>query len=185
MTSTPHLESNRPEIREAQAVPVINTVGHGSRTLEEFLALLGHHGIQCLVDIRSYPGSRRHPHFAREALSSALAAEGIRYVWEGRNLGGLRQGGGEPHTAISEPGFRAYCGHMESDCFRQATERVLTLARVTPTAVMCAERQYWNCHRFFLADHLLLRGARAGGASGFRDGGTGTSHQPVGSSGGG
>ena len=139
---------------------MVYTVRHGSRTLEEFLALLRHYGIRCLVDIRAYPGSRRHPHFAHEALASALTAEGIRYVWEGSDLGGFRHGGGEQHTALESPGFRAYCAHMESERFRQAAERVLALAHATPTAVMCAERQYWHCHRLFLADHLLLRGAR-------------------------
>ncbi len=142
------------------AAPVVYTVGHGSRSLEEFLALLRHHGIRCLVDIRAYPGSRRHPHFAREALAAALAAEGIRYVWEGRELGGFRHDGGTQHTALHSPGFRAYCAHMESEPFRQAAARVLALASEVPTAVMCAERLYWHCHRHFLSDYLLLRGAR-------------------------
>ncbi len=160
MTSAPLTEPDCPEGRQTMAATVVYTVGHGSRTLEEFLALLGGHGTRCLVDIRSYPGSRRHPHFAREALASALATAGIRYVLEGRDLGGLRQGGGGQHTAINEPGFRAYCAHMQSEPFRQAAERVLVLACSSPTTVMCAERQYSQCHRYFLADYLLLRGAR-------------------------
>jgi uncharacterized protein (DUF488 family) len=142
------------------AAPVVYTVGHGNRSLEEFLALLRHHGIRCLVDIRAYPGSRRYPHFAREALAAALDAEGIRYVWEGQDLGGFRHGTENHHTAIESPGFRAYCAHMESERFRLAAERVLALARESVTAVMCAERLYWHCHRFFLADYLLLLGAR-------------------------
>lgn len=138
----------------------IYTVGHGSRSAEEFLDLLGQHGIRCLVDIRACPGSRRHPHFAREALAAALQDRGIRYVWEGRDLGGFRHGGGEEHTALESPGFRAYCAHMQTEAFRQAVARLLDLAGAAPTAVMCAERLYWHCHRYFLSDSLLLRGAR-------------------------
>jgi len=89
MTSTQLPELNNPEAQQ----PVAYTVGHGSRTLEEFLALPKNNGIQCLVDIRAYPGSRRHPHFAREALASTLAAEDMRYVWEGPDLGGFRHHG--------------------------------------------------------------------------------------------
>ncbi|MCX7672221.1 MAG: DUF488 domain-containing protein [Thiobacillaceae bacterium] len=139
---------------------MLYTVGHGSRTLEEFIALLRQHGIRCLVDIRAYPGSRRHPHFAHVPLAAALQAEGIDYVWMGRELGGFRHGGGAEHTALRSPGFRAYCAHMASEPFRQGVQRLLHLAAAAPTAVMCAERLYWHCHRYFLADALLLRGVR-------------------------
>jgi uncharacterized protein (DUF488 family) len=140
---------------------VIYTIGHGNRSIEEFVGLLRDAAIECLVDVRAYPASRRHPQFARASLESSLADAGIRYVWEGTALGGRRKPEpNSPHVALKNPGFRAYAGHMASEEFRQALHRLAANGRGRRTAIMCAERLPWRCHRYLLADSLLARGVR-------------------------
>lgn len=137
----------------------IYTIGHGNRTIEEFVALLKQAGIECLVDVRAYPASRRHPQFAREALESSLPAAGIRYVWEGKALGGRRKlAADSPHAALKSPGFRAYADHMATEEFRGGVERLIALARPARASVMCSERLPWECHRFLIADYLVAGG---------------------------
>jgi len=132
------------------------TVGHGNRGAEALVSLLREAGIRTLVDVRARPASRRHPWFAREALMARLGPEGIAYVWEGRDLGGMRSlSGWSPHEALAEPGMRAYAQHMGSEAFRQAALRVLALAEAAPTAVLCAETDPARCHRSLLADHFV------------------------------
>jgi uncharacterized protein (DUF488 family) len=140
---------------------VIRTIGHGNRTIEEFIGLLREAGIECLVDIRAFPASRRHPQFGREALEKSLAAAGIRYVWEGPALGGRRRPGvNSPHVALKNPGFRAYADHMATETYRSGQQRLQELARASRTAVLCAERLPWQCHRNLVADSLVARGLR-------------------------
>ena len=137
----------------------IHTIGHGNRSSEEFIALLAEAGIECLVDVRAYPASRRHPQFAREALERSLADAGVRYVWEGTDLGGRRKPGKDSlHIALRSPAFRAYAGHMETEAFRQGIERLVELGRTSRAAIMCAERLPWECHRFLISDYLVARG---------------------------
>lgn len=173
---------------ETEAMPRIWTVGHGARPLDELLALLREHGIATLADVRSFPGSRRHPQFGREPLAVALSAAGIAYVHIGE-LGGRRReaaaaptrGGGadrrrEPHadpgaarasspgarpsrhTAIRVAAFRAYADHMGTDEFRAGLARLQELARGAPAAYMCAETLWWRCHRRMLSDRLAVDG---------------------------
>jgi uncharacterized protein (DUF488 family) len=140
---------------------VIWTIGHGNRPLGEFLSLLKEAGIECLVDVRAYPASRRHPQFARESLDKSLADAGVRYVWEGKALGGRRKPEPDsPHLALRNPGFRAYADHMMSETFREGLARLIGLGSATPAAIMCAERLPWRCHRYLLADSLVARGVR-------------------------
>ncbi|MBI4879143.1 MAG: DUF488 domain-containing protein [Planctomycetes bacterium] len=140
--------------------PVIFSVGHGGRDLAAFLELLRPLGLRVLVDIRSRPRSKRLPHFCRKPLAEALAEIGVRYVFAGEDLGGLRkQAADSRHTALAPGGLRAYADYMESERFRAAASRLLELARAEPLAVMCAERFPGDCHRSLLADYLLLRGA--------------------------
>jgi uncharacterized protein (DUF488 family) len=140
---------------------VIWTIGHGNRPLGEFLSLLKEAGIECLVDVRAYPASRRHPQFARESLDKSLADAGVRYVWEGKALGGRRKlEPDSPHLALRNPGFRAYADHMMSETFREGLARLIGLGSATPAAIMCAERLPWRCHRYLLADSLVARGVR-------------------------
>ncbi len=132
------------------------TVGHSNRSLADLLALLKEAGVDRVVDVRSYPASRRHPWFNREALSASLEEAGIAYQWEGRDLGGRRRQRPEDaarHPAMARGGFRAYARHMEGREFAAALNRVLA-ACSEQTALMCAEADPGRCHRSMVADFL-------------------------------
>ncbi|HXE75754.1 MAG TPA: DUF488 domain-containing protein [Candidatus Xenobia bacterium] len=138
------------------------TIGHSTRALEELLAALKAHGIESLCDVRSFPRSRRHPHFNRENLQVELPGAGLAYHWFGEKLGGYRKKTrpDSPHTALRSPGFRNYADHMESDAFREGIEELLRLAEGKRSAYMCAERLWWRCHRSLISDYLAaVRGA--------------------------
>jgi uncharacterized protein (DUF488 family) len=139
----------------------VYTIGHGKREIDEFLGLLREAGIECLVDVRAYPASRRHPQFSREALERSLTGAGIRYVWEGKSLGGRRKPAADsPHVALRSPAFRAYAAHMTTEEFRAGLQRLLELAGGSRSAIMCAERLPWECHRNLISDALSIRGVR-------------------------
>lgn len=107
------------------------TIGHSTRTIDEFLRLLKEHGVEILVDVRSWPTSRRSPHFKRASLEASLREEGIRYAWLGGSLGGYREEGfGEasPNKGWESGGFRKYADHALSEEFRRGLEEVLRLA---------------------------------------------------------
>jgi uncharacterized protein (DUF488 family) len=148
----------KPEARSPKPV-LIYTIGHSTRPLDDFLALLGAHGIRRLVDIRSIPKSRRHPHFAGEALSASLAAAGIEYAHR-KALGGMRKPRPDSrNTAWRVEGFRGYADYMETEAFRAALEELLVMAAgPVPTAIMCAEAVPWRCHRQLVADALVAKG---------------------------
>lgn len=134
------------------------TVGHSTRSGEEFGQILIAHGIQVLVDVRMFPGSRRYPQFNRAALSESLAELGIEYKHEPR-LGGRRTPRPDSHnTAWKNAQFRAYADHMESDEFRNAVKELLQLAAQRRVAVMCAEAVWWRCHRSLISDYLKAAG---------------------------
>lgn len=141
------------------SLPVF-TVGHSTRSLEDFLALLTEHGIELLADVRRFPGSRRFPHFRREALGASLSAVGITY----RHLLGLgghrRPRADSPHSYWTNAGFRAYADHMETPEFEETFAGLLDLADDRRTALMCAEAVPWRCHRQLVADALVARGRR-------------------------
>jgi uncharacterized protein (DUF488 family) len=140
--------------------PLLFSVGHGARPLEAFLQLLRGAEVERLVDVRSFPGSRKHPHFGRDALAEALAAEGIAYGWE-RDLGGFRKPAPDsPNTAIRNAGFRGYADHMRTEPFLAARDRLIASARGSVTAYMCAESVWWRCHRRMLSDSLVVAGCR-------------------------
>jgi uncharacterized protein (DUF488 family) len=144
----------------APSRPTLFTIGHGDRSLDEFVALLRDAGIGVLVDVRRYPGSRRHPHFGRDALASALAESGIDYVWEGAALGGMRRRArASRHGALADESFRAFADHMDTPAFASALARVLDDAARRPAALMCAEKIPAHCHRSLIADAALTRGA--------------------------
>jgi uncharacterized protein (DUF488 family) len=137
---------------------VIYTIGHSTRDLEEFLRLLTSHRVAQVADVRRYPASRRHPHFARDALATALGETGITYRHE-PELGGRRAARRDSaNTAWRSAAFRGYADYMETPAFQDALTRLLDFARARPTAILCAEAVPWRCHRQLIADALLARG---------------------------
>jgi uncharacterized protein (DUF488 family) len=135
---------------------MVRTVGHGTASAAAFGELLSSVGIGTVVDVRRFPGSRRHPHFGREEMAAWLATAGIGYRWiEG--LGGRRRGHAEsPNVALRNAQFRAYADHMASAEFARAVDELLEVAGTSQAAVMCSESLWWRCHRRLLADHLVL-----------------------------
>ena len=134
------------------------SVGHGARPIDELMATLADAGIQTVADVRSAPGSRRHPQFGAKALAESLGAAGIAYVHL-PGLGGRREPlDDSPHRAIRVAAFRGYADHMSSDEFIREYERLTTLARGSRTAFMCAETLWWRCHRRLIADRLTVDG---------------------------
>ncbi|MGD0078876.1 MAG: DUF488 domain-containing protein [Sedimentisphaerales bacterium] len=153
------------------------TIGHSTRSLDEFIALLREFKIEVLVDIRRFPGSRRLPHFNRQDLEQTLPAAGIEYIWL-EDLGGRRSasprvgetspnGGSGPDLAnlsavaesqnpgLRHPAFRHYADYMQTDQFQKAVERLISIASKKTAAIMCAEKLFWKCHRRLLSDYLV------------------------------
>jgi uncharacterized protein (DUF488 family) len=134
------------------------TIGHGTRTIDDFLTTLRDARIGALADVRSAPGSRRHPQFGQTALASSLAAVGIEYVHL-RGLGGRRDAAPDsPHVALKVDAFRGYADHMASAEFAADYARLVAIARERATAFMCAETLWWRCHRRMLSDRLSADG---------------------------
>ena len=132
------------------------TIGHGARTAEDLLLVLRSAGVQTLVDVRRFPGSRRHPQFNQAAFAAVLDGAGIQYVHE-IELGGLRSGepGEERFDCIDTPAFRSYAARMSTAPWQEALERSLALPA---PCFMCAETLWWRCHRRLIADLLVARG---------------------------
>lgn len=132
------------------------TVGHGTLAAEDFATLLRDAGIEVLVDVRSYPGSRRNPQFGREAMERWVPEHGIEYHWEPRLGGRRRARETSRHVGLRHEAFRAYADHMEHPDFRDALHEVLATAATRRTAVMCSESVWWRCHRRLIADAATL-----------------------------
>jgi len=140
------------------AAPTLFTIGHSTRTLEELVALLRGGGVELVVDVRRFPGSRRHPQFGRERLEEGLAATGIGYRHEER-LGGRRKPRlDSPNGSWRNEQFRGYADHMGSAEFAAALQELEAIAGGKPTAVLCAEAHPSQCHRNLLADAMAARG---------------------------
>jgi uncharacterized protein (DUF488 family) len=136
----------------------IYTIGHSTRSFEEFLHLLRAHGVQQVVDVRTVPRSRRNPQFNRETLPETLAEAGIAYAHL-PELGGLRKPRPDStNDAWENASFRGYADYMQTPEFAAGLEHLLGLARELATAVMCAEAVPWRCHRSLIGDALLARG---------------------------
>ncbi len=139
--------------------PTIWTIGHSTRSNADFIQILKAHEINTLVDVRSFPGSRRYPQFNCAALSESLASMGIIYQHL-PTLGGRRRPSTDSkNTAWRNSSFRAYADHMETEEFKEGIERLRELALNSRTAVMCAEALWWRCHRSLIADYLKALGA--------------------------
>lgn len=134
------------------------TVGHSTRSGEEFVQILLEHGIEVLVDVRTFPSSRRYPQFNRDALAESLALVNIRYKHEPR-LGGRRKPRRDSHnSAWRNEQFRGYADHMETEDFKNGVRELLEVASRARVAVMCAEAVWWRCHRSLIADYLKAEG---------------------------
>jgi uncharacterized protein (DUF488 family) len=137
------------------------TIGHSTRSIDAFLELLREAQIQCVVDVRRFPMSRRHPQFNAEPLAAALAPLGIGYR-HAPALGGRRgkraDGKESPHNLWREESFRNYADYAETAAFQSALDDLVHLAGEQRVAIMCAEAVWWRCHRRLIADYLLARG---------------------------
>jgi uncharacterized protein (DUF488 family) len=135
------------------------TIGHSTRSIDDFISLLEENGIMLLADVRSWPGSKRYPQFNKEALAKSLADAGILYEHV-PELGGRRKPKPDSrNTAWRNASFRAYADHMETEEFRKGVERLLVLAgEAGSAAIMCAEAVWWRCHRSLISDYLKSRG---------------------------
>ncbi|MCK6589599.1 MAG: DUF488 domain-containing protein [Polyangiaceae bacterium] len=137
---------------------MLYTVGHSTRPIDELLGLLHEHAVASVVDVRRFPGSRRHPQYSQEALKASLAGLGIAYLHK-VELGGRRSlRAGSLNTAWRNASFRAYADHMDSAEFRDALAELIDHASRRRTAIMCAEVLPHRCHRRLIADALVARG---------------------------
>jgi len=139
-------------------VPLILTIGHSTRPIDDFIALLKAHGVERLVDIRTVPRSRTNPQFNRETLPKSLKGAGIDYSHLGA-LGGLRHAKPDSlNTGWRNTSFRGYADYMQTPEFREAVEKLVEIARKQQIAIMCAEAVPWRCHRSLVADALSANG---------------------------
>ncbi len=136
----------------------IYTIGHSTRSAEEFVSLLKEHGIARLVDVRTVPRSARNPQFNRETLPQTLAEAGIAYTHIG-GLGGLRHPRKDSiNTGWKNASFRGYADYMQTEEFARRLAELIALATRERAAIMCAEAVPWRCHRSLISDALLVRG---------------------------
>jgi uncharacterized protein (DUF488 family) len=138
---------------------VLYTIGHSTRSAEDFIAILHAHGVKLVADVRLLPGSKRYPHFNAEQLQRSLGAAGIRYE-HFRELGGRRKPRPDStNTAWRNEAFRGYADYMETPEFAAGVQRLLdSAAAYGRTAIMCAEAVWWRCHRGLVSDDLKVRG---------------------------
>ena len=134
------------------------TIGHSTRSSDEFRSLLVDQNIQTLIDVRSFPGSKRYPQFNKPTLSEFLNSINIKYV-HAPLLGGRRQPKADSHNTLwTNASFRAYADYMETESFKRGVIELLELAARERTAIMCAEALWWRCHRSLIADYLKAEG---------------------------
>ena len=134
------------------------TIGHSTRSIEEFIEMLLTFGIEILVDIRSFPGSKRFPQFNKENLAESLLTNKIEYVHILR-LGGRRTPTKDSkNTGWKEEAFRGYADYMETEYFKKGIEELIEIAEKRKTAIMCSEAVWWKCHRSMISDYLKLNG---------------------------
>lgn len=135
------------------------TIGHSTRSIDDFMSLLKQNEIKLIADVRMFPASRRYPQFGREALTKSLSARAIGYE-HFPELGGRRKPNPDSrNTAWRNASFRGYADYMETEQFSRGIDRLLVLAHEAgPIAVMCAEAVWWRCHRALISDYLKSRG---------------------------
>lgn len=137
---------------------ILYTIGHSTRPIDEFLAILQTHQIDALQDVRTVPGSRRNPQFGAAALAASFQDAKIAYVPR-KDLGGLRRPRPDsPNAGWRNDSFRGYADYMQTEGFAQALEQLMKDAHGHRTVIMCAEAVPWRCHRSLIADALTIRG---------------------------
>ena len=134
------------------------TIGHSTRSLDEFLALLRSFNIELVADVRNFPGSRKYPHFNKESMEATLPQHNIQYVHL-KNLGGRRKVNPESkNTAWKNEAFRGYADYMETNTFKEGITELMSIALKQRTAYMCSESVWWRCHRAMISDYLKAQG---------------------------
>jgi uncharacterized protein (DUF488 family) len=136
---------------------LIHTIGHSTHSIEEFLALLHQHDIGAVIDVRSFPSSRKWPHFNEKELKTSLIMDVIVYLVM-KSLGGRRSGVNpdSPHRAWKIPAFHSYADYAEGVEFKKGFADLIAIASRERTAYMCSEGLWWRCHRRIISDHLLV-----------------------------
>jgi uncharacterized protein (DUF488 family) len=133
---------------------IIWTIGHSTRTIDQLIAMLESFRIDLVADVRSYPGSRRYPHFNKEALEISLAKSNIQYVHM-KDLGGRRKANPDSkNTLWRNDAFRGYADYMQTNDFKKAIGQLQQRAEKNRTAYMCSEAVWWRCHRSLISDYL-------------------------------
>jgi uncharacterized protein (DUF488 family) len=139
---------------------IVWTIGHSTRPLETFQAMLAHYQIEAVADVRRFPGSRRQPQYALAPLGSALAAGGVAYQWI-ETLGGRRRPlPDSPNSVWRNASFRGYADYIATKEFAEGLNELLEVCARLRTALMCAEAVWWRCHRALIADVLCVRGIK-------------------------
>jgi len=157
--NAPHCSTPRRLRAGSTYTPVtIWTIGHSTRSIEELLAVLDVHGIETIVDVRRFPGSRRLPQFGSAALESALAEHGVDYRWIGALGGRRRPDPASPNDGWRNDAFRGYADHTASEEFAGGLFELEIIASGSRSAIMCAEALWWRCHRRLIADVLTSLG---------------------------
>ncbi len=134
------------------------TIGHSTRPFEEMIALLHSFRIELVIDVRSYPGSRKFPQYNKEALQVSLPEKNIQYI-HSPGLGGRRKPNPDSkNISWRHLAFRGYADYMETDAFKKGIEGLEKIAVRQPTAYMCSEAVWWRCHRSMISDYLKTRG---------------------------
>jgi uncharacterized protein (DUF488 family) len=147
-------------VTELNCSPIALTIGHSTRSLDEFIALLGAHGVSLIVDVRTVPRSRHNPQFNKDALPGSLKEAGIGYVHL-PGLGGLRHAKADSlNIGWRNASFRGYADYMQTPEFEQQIENLIELVKGHRIALMCAEALPWRCHRSLIGDALTVRGIR-------------------------
>jgi hypothetical protein len=157
-TKTAHAEKSR--TTTAELASIVLTVGHSTRTLDEFIHLLQAHGVSRVVDVRTVPRSRHNPQFNKASLPRALKKVGMRYVHL-PGLGGLRHAKSDSlNVGWRNVSFRGFADYMRTAEFEESLEELIQLATEERVALMCAEAVPWRCHRSLIADALLVHRIR-------------------------
>jgi len=159
-TKTKTIGAEESRTPTAEPAPIVLTVGHSTRTFDEFIRLLQAHGVSRVVDVRTVPRSRHNPQFNKASLPRALRKAGVRYVHL-PGLGGLRHAKRDSlNVGWRNASFRGFADYMQTPEFEQSLQELIQLANKDRVAVMCAEAVPWRCHRSLIADALLVHGIR-------------------------